>query len=587
MNIMKYIILYFFFFTVNLFAQLNLGGPPDLIKTEVFSQYDAVYPASEIKIALKAVIKDTWHINSNNPNEDYLIASELRVNEPFLLSKVVYPEAENLKFEFSDEPVSVYEGEVFFGALLRIPDSISFGEHKVLVTLTYQACNDVSCLAPNEVTDTLIINVVDQSQPMREINSEVFAGLDINYKESSYSESDTLADTLESSGLLLGLLLVFLGGLALNLTPCVYPLIPITIGYFGGQSEGSTKRLFFLGVLYVLGMALTYSVVGVVTSLTGAIFGTLLQNPIVVIIIALIFVTLALSQFGVYEFKLPDALVMKAGGAKSGAVGAFFMGLTMGIVAAPCIGPFVIGLVTYVAAKGDPFYGFMMFFFLAVGLGTPYLFLAIFSGKIKSLPKAGDWMEGVKHIFGWILLAMALYFLGPLIPKAVNTYLLPGFAIFAALWLLFFDKMANYVKGFFYFKLVFSVLVFALGVWMLIPEEKGSPDWEKFTIEKYEKSLQNGNKIIMDFYADWCIPCKELDQLTFSDPRVIEELKEYDAYKIDMTKTMSDETEKIRKKFNILGMPTIILYNSSGKESKRITGFVNAEEFLELLKEIE
>ena len=233
----------------------------------------------------------------------------------------------------------------------------------------------------------------------------------MNYTTTSSNISEgSIPNTLASSGLFLSLLLVFLGGLALNLTPCVYPLIPITIGYFGGQSQGNTKKLFSLGVLYVLVIALTYSVVGVVTALSGAVFGTLLQNPIVIIFIVLLFIALGLSQFGVYEFKMPDKLVMKAGGAKSGAFGAFFMGLTMGIVAAPCIGPFVIGLVTYVAAKGDTLYGFLMFFTLAIGLGLPYLFLAIFSGKIKSLPKSGYWLQGVEHIFGLILFGAALYF---------------------------------------------------------------------------------------------------------------------------------------------------------------------------------
>lgn len=579
-------LLLFLFIQTNSFAQLNLGGPSDLIKLTSYTEYDAAYKASEIKVLVKAAVKEGWHINSNSPREDYLIASELGVNKPFELSKVVYPEAKDLKFDFSEELVSVYEGEVYFGALLRIPDSIDVGEHQLVFTLSYQACNNASCLAPNEVSDTLTINIVEQSQPIKEINTEIFNAANVTFEEPATVSGGSIADTLESSGIFFAILFVFLGGLALNLTPCVYPLIPITIGYFGGQAEGNTKRLTMLGVLYVLGMALTYSIVGVVTALSGAVFGTLLQNPIVIIFIALVFVVLSLSQFGVYEFKLPDSLVMKAGGAKSGGFGAFFMGLTMGIVAAPCIGPFVIGLVTYVAAKGDALYGFLMFFFLAVGLGTPYLFLAIFSGKIKSLPKAGDWMEGVKHIFGWILLAAAIYFLGPIIPKPYSTYALPVFMLIAALWLLFVDRMANQIKGFFYFKVIFSVIIIAVSVWMLIPEEKAAADWQKYTNEKFNTSIESGHKVVMDFYADWCIPCKELDKLTFSDERVIEKLSSFDLYKIDMTKTMSDETEKVRKKFNILGMPTIIIYNSSGKEVSRLTGFVNADEFLKILNKV-
>jgi thiol:disulfide interchange protein DsbD len=291
-------------------------------------------------------------------------------------------------------------------------------------------------------------------------------------------------------------------------------------------------------------------------------------------------------MFGVYEFKLPDSWVAKAGGAKSGVFGALFMGLTMGIVAAPCIGPFVLGLVTLVGSKGDPFYGFIMFFFLALGLGFPYLFLALFSGKIKSLPKAGFWMEAVKHIFGFLLIGMAIYFLAPLFPEEVNTYLLPIYMILAALYLLSFDKLANEITGFRIFKIVFSTAVIVLGAYLLWPSEKKSPEWLTYSDRAYEASLQSNKKIMLDFYADWCIPCKEYDALTFTDPRVIELSKEFDNYKLDLTKTMSEKTERIRNKFKIVGMPTIILIDSKGNEAERITGFLNAKEFLDIMSKI-
>ncbi|MFH1195590.1 MAG: thioredoxin family protein, partial [bacterium] len=268
----------------------------------------------------------------------------------------------------------------------------------------------------------------------------------------------------------------------------------------------------------------------------------------------------------------------------TGVAGAFFMGLTMGIVAAPCIGPFVLGLVTYVAAKGDPVYGFLMFFFMAVGLGLPYLFLALFSGKIKALPKAGFWMEAVKHIFGFLLVGMAIYFLGPLIPKEVNHYLLPVYMIFAALYLLFVDKLANNIKGFRIFKIVFSLLMIGLAVFMLWPVEKNSPDWQKYSDAAYEQALASNQKILVDFYADWCIPCKELDALTFSDIRVVELSKEFVCFKVDMTQTMSDETEIIRDKFKILGMPTVLVIDTKGQEADRLTGFLSANDFLDILK---
>jgi len=567
-------------FSAPQFAQF--GQKSNIVKISLISSQDKVHPNSKLKVALKADVEEGWHINSNKPNEDYLIKSAvISGNEKFPFAKIVFPEARTATLSFSDKPVSVFEENFVIGLLINIDKSLSPGNYKIPIQLKYQACNNQSCRPPTSIIDTIQISVVDSNTVINQINKDDFKNLDLS-EASVYSSNsgNKIASTLESSGLFLSLLFMFIGGLALNLTPCVYPLIPITVGYFGGQSEGRTGKLFLLGILYVLGMALTYSLIGVITSLSGAVFGTLLQNTFVIIGIALLFIILSLSQFGVYEFKLPDSLVAKAGGAKSGAFGAFFMGLTMGIVAAPCIGPFVLGLVTYVAAKGDPFYGFMMFFTMALGLGFPYLILALFSGKIKKLPRAGDWMEGVKHIFGFLLLAMALYFINPLLAKSINNYTLPLFGIFASGFLLIFDKKANNIKGFRFFKIALSGIVILLSVYTLIPEKKDSPKWQTFSESKYELSLKNKEKMIIDFYADWCIPCKELDGLTFSDKRVVEISRKYTAYKVDMTQTLSDETEKLRNKFNIIGMPTVLIINSEGKEIERFTGFINADEFL-------
>lgn len=572
---------------ISISAQPNFDE--ELVAVKSYLSFDKVHAGSELKFALKGKVSDTWHINSNKPNDDFLIPTtvELQHND-FKLENVLYPKVKEYQFGFSDKPVAVYEGEITIAGIIKITEDAQINSYIIPIVFTYQACNDVTCMPPNSIVDTLEITVVDNQTQINEINSEIFSNIDLSYTQAeTVEENDSAIEgILESNGIILGLIFVFLGGLALNLTPCVYPLIPITVGYFGGQSEGRTSKLFLLGLLYVLGMALTYSVVGVITALSGAVFGALLQNPIVILVIAGIFIALSLSMFGVYEFKMPDSWVQKAGGAKSGAYGAFFMGLTMGIVAAPCIGPFVIGLVTYVAAKGDPYFGFMIFFVMALGLGAPYLVLALFSGKIKSLPRAGMWMEAVKHIFGFILLGMAIYFLNPILPDVLSTYLLPAFMIIASVYIMFFDKSAAGVKGFKIFKSVLSILIFAAAVYFIWPSEKISPDWQEYSDEAYQSALDNNQKIMIDFYADWCIPCKELDALTFSDERVIEKSKEFVSFKVDMTKTMSERTEQIRNKFKILGMPTVLLIDSKGNEIERLTGFVNADEFLKLMNAV-
>lgn len=590
MNIYKRLIsLIILSFLINstVFAQFGFQQK-EILEFKSYQSFEKIQPEGEIKLAFKVTVYDEWHINSDKPNEDYLIPTEIKISSDISVqqSDIVYPKAHDIKLDFSDVPLKVFEGEIFIGTTIKIQKNTELGEHKIFVEFTYQGCNNATCMAPNSILDTLIVKVVDKSEQIQEINGEVFSQINLDYTGASDLEEDSLGNQLEESGLLLTLIIVFLGGLALNLTPCVYPLIPITIGFFGGQSEGKTSRLFLMGLFYVLGMALTYSIVGVITALSGAIFGALLQNTFVILFIVLIFIVLSLSMFGVYEFKLPDSLVAKAGGAKSGLFGAFFMGLTMGIVAAPCIGPFVIGLVTYVAAKGDPFYGFILFFVMAVGLGIPYLVLALFSGKIKNLPRAGFWMDAVKHIFGFILLGMAIYFAEPLLPKVIVKFALPIFMIIAGVALFFMDKKASEILGFKIFKVIFSSLLIIGAAYLLWPTEEKSLDWQYYSPEIYESAIQSNEKMIIDFYADWCIPCKELDALTFSNENVIAASKDFTSIKVDMTKTMSEQTEIIRNKFNIRGMPTVLIINSNGEEIERITGFVNAEEFLKIIEGI-
>ena len=211
---------------------------------------------------------------------------------------------------------------------------------------------------------------------------------------------------------------IFMGGMALNLTPCVYPIIPITVSYFGGKSGQGRGRLLVHGLLYLAGLAVTNSALGVLAALTGGLMGALLQNPLVLVAVAAILVFFATSLFGFWELRLPGSLTQAASKSYAGYFGSLFMGLTLGVVAAPCIGPFVLGLLTWVASMGSPWLGFLVFFTLSLGLGLPLFILALFSGSLERLPRSGEWMLWVRKLMGWVLLAMAAYFIRPLLPES-------------------------------------------------------------------------------------------------------------------------------------------------------------------------
>jgi thiol:disulfide interchange protein DsbD len=346
----------------------------------------------------------------------------------------------------------------------------------------------------------------------------------------------------------------------------------LTVGYFGRQSSGSRGRLFGLAGVYVLGMATMYSILGVAAALSGRLFGSVLQNPWVLSAIAATLVAMALSMFGAWEIRMPTSLMNRAG-ARSGAAGAFGMGLFVGVVAAPCIGGFIVGLLAFVAARQDPFLGFLFFFTLSIGLGLPYLFLAAYSGRLARLPRAGEWMEGVKKIFGWVLLAMAAYFLRSVIPRPYGKWLLPAVLVIGAVAILVTRLGLRWPV-----KAGAAAVLVGIAIFFVPHELKG---WQPYAPE----AIGAGRPVIIDFSADWCLPCLELEKKTFSDPRVAGALARRGLLKADMTKIGSPEAVALAEKFGILGVPTIIFLDGAGKERPdlRLVGFENAERFLERL----
>ena len=554
-------------------------------------------PAKQLKIRqsydllIELDIKEGWHINSNQPLEEFLIPTEITFDsqEEISFGRVQYGEPELKKFPFSEMNLSIYEGIVYAKSTITI--SPEFADSILIINgqIHYQACNDESCKAPDMISLTATIQVAKQDAQVQLINQSLFDRILPMFPEVQTPRESEISDVVEESGLVYTFIFIFLGGLALNLTPCVYPLIPITISYFGGQSRGRKGPLVTKAVIYVLGMAITYSVLGVVAALSGGLLGAALQNPIVLIFVALVLVTLALSMFGLYEIRIPQSLAQLGGKNRAGYIGTLFMGLTVGLIAAPCIGPFVLGLLTYVSELADPLLGFWMFFVLAIGLGIPYLFLGIFSGVATNLPRSGAWMVWVRNIFGFVLIGMAIYFLEPLFPSiTLYYYVLATVAIVAGIYLGWLDKNTGKTV----FKITRKVVGIAfllLGILIALPGESeagGQIEWQEYNPVILEQAKNEQKPIIIDFYADWCIPCKELDKFTFSNEQVVKKAENFITIKVDLTQFQTEANNALRQEFNIKGVPTIVFLAIKGNEIKelRLAGFEQAGKFLQRME---
>ena len=572
----------------------------EYLDVSALTDQSAYKPGDTVRLALQASIKKPYHINSFSVNDPTLIptVAEAKGRELELIG-VLYPEHKKLKFEFSESEINVYEDKEDFIILARISSSAPEGPFIVSYSLDFQACDDKVCYQPKTFRDSIEL-IVSNAKDVVVSNAEVFRNPDFqgkanfvsaavttdnklteNERTSNPAESeDQVSDWITEKGLFTTLLLIFLGGLALNLTPCVYPLIPITLSYFGAQSSGSKSQSIMMGVFYALGMAVTYSALGLIAATTGGILGTALQNPIVIIFIALIMAALGLSMFGLFEISVPQKLALIGNTNRSGYFGSLLMGLTVGFIAAPCIGPFVLSLLVYVGKLGSPVMGFLLFFVLAMGLGLPYIFLAASSSSISKLPRSGEWMIGVKVIFGLILFGMALFTLAPLFPKDLFDKVFPVYIILSGIYLILFDRKGKNSEVYNSIKNIIAIAAVAAGAWMLKPDAGHEEvKWNLLaSLESVESSIKSeGKPVVIDFYADWCAQCKELDKYTYTDAEVVEKTRDFNKIKVDLTK----ENEAITSKFGIKGLPVVVFMGPDGKEFKelRITGFVEPEEF--------
>jgi thioredoxin:protein disulfide reductase len=493
--------------------------------------------------------------------------------------------------------------------VLQLPSDFRSGSYRIGVSLTYQACTDDFCLFPTKVPTEFQLKV-----------------------DGPPGSEDALQRLLQK-GWWTALLVVFLAGILTSFTPCIFPLIPITLAVIGSRDAGGSKfRGAIITLSYVLGIALTYSVLGVVAAKTGALFGSLLGHPLVVGFIAVLFVIMGLSMYGLFEIKFPDRWSAAVLGRRwqKGVFGAFFSGLAAGVVASPCVGPVLVSILAFVAKTQDVVQGFVLLFVFAFGLGQVFLVLGTFSQLLTRLPKSGPWMDNIKFIFGTTMIAMALFFVHPVAHSTffdglVATALISIATFFGAFERLHVGRLQagrasndGGAKGgggdgghgerrpLHPVRRTLMLGIFGVG-WLfavktILPDhieqrfavgsadpgngalaDFAKPDWATYSEGLLQTAGKAGRPVILDFKAEWCLACKELEMYTFSNAAVLKAATEANVLwlSFDATKD-SPELSELRRRYNIPGLPAVLLFDSKGqfRQNLSLFGFEDANKFL-------
>lgn len=492
-------------------------------------------------------------------------------------------------------------------------DSDISGVNSVEFELSYQGCSEQGlCYEPETKSFKFDIDAsklplhVAQSTP-KELKVEPAKQ---KAEQKSLSESDAIADTIKNKSVF-AVVLLFLGfGLLLSLTPCTFPMIPIISGVIVSHGEGlTTKKAFLLSLVYVLSMAFAYTVAGVLAGLFGSNLQAALQNPMAIYSFSAVFVLLALSMFGLYELKLPDSLVAKVSSnhhsSRGGYVGVAVMGFLSALIVGPCVAAPLAGALVYIGQTGDALLGGMALFAMSIGMGLPLILVGVSAGRF--MPKPGAWMVMVNAIFGFMMLGVGVWMLERVTDSYITMLLYSMLGISFGLYMGALDREAHIFRrsvGMIAF--IYSVLLF-IGVTggsnsmsrpleflrpaaRTIPAKESSlhVEFQKVTSVKELDALlgaNSGKKILLDFSAEWCAVCKELDKKTFSDEAVKAKMGEFVLIQADLTDNTAEQKE-LSKKYGVFGPPVILFIDEDSKviESKRIVGFISAEDFLEHMK---
>ncbi|MEG9488474.1 protein-disulfide reductase DsbD [Mannheimia indoligenes] len=525
-------------------------------------------------------------LNWDIAEDYYLYKKEIKITPQNIeLGDIKFPAAEQYNDEFFGQ-VEIYRNE------LQLAVPFKDVKDNAAIEVVYQGCTKGFCYPPERLElkfDSILTANPEELTEQSVENSENFAK----------SEQDKLADKLSNNRF--SIFWFFVLGLGLAFTPCVLPMLPLLSAIvIGNKERPSTAKALLLSLAYVQGMALTYTLLGLIVAAIGLPFQVALQSPPVLISLSIVFILLACSMFGLYEIKLPNswqqklnAMSQKQQGGAFGSV--FVMGMIAGLIASPCTSAPLSGALLYVAQSGDLLTGGLALYLLALGMGLPLILITLFGNKI--LPKSGEWLLKVKTTFGFVMLALPVFLLSRVLPSHYEPFLWSALAVAFLIWLLEAipsrSIMQKIIKIFLLIALAFAAKPWTDLVWNGSQIEKQNT--QHLTLEQIRSladleaklTASKGKKVMLDLYADWCVACKEFEKYTFTDINVQQKLNEMVVLQIDLTKN-STENIAFMQHFNVLGLPTILFFDENGNElsQSRVTGFLEANQFLDRLNKL-
>lgn len=577
---MKKILLLLFmsFYAFSLELQQDFLEPDEAFKKEFIKQNDKVIFSLNLGKNIY-LYDDKLKVFITKPSK-IEITEEVNIPEPV--------EYDEFIVHFDNQNI-----EIPFSLLKSKVDSSSYE-----IEVKFQGCSKAGlCYAPMSDKYTLDLNSTSTNESTTKTDTSVV--------DTELNETDTIANTLKTGNMLLVLATFFGFGLLLSFTPCVFPMIPILSSIIVGASQNekmTAGRGFFLSLIYVLAMAMAYTIAGVIAGLFGANLQVALQNPYVLTVFAAVFVALAFSMFGYFRIELPQSIQNKInkstdGKEKQGVVGIAIMGFLSALIVGPCVAPPLAGALVYIGQTGDAVLGGLALFVLSIGMGIPLLLIGLGAGKF--MPKPGGWMDSVSKVFGIIMLAIAVWMLDRVLDASIVMFLWSALFLGAAIYLNVYKHILAQT---------ITAIIFLYGVALFFGTISGATNplkpFEKFTnasgvvsqtqavkfsyiknIKELDLAIAASSKpVMLDFYADWCVSCKELEEITFKDAEVIKKLQGFTLLKADVTKN-NDEDKALQAKYGIVGPPGLIFWNENNEEVKasKIVGYKNPKDFLEIV----